>query len=205
VWLWLPKGLLTFDADEINYITGRRGDTLYLALMNQSAEPVSASCTLHGVDGPGTHATRVWRENKPAEETSVNPANFRVEIAPRGITALAIQGLRITPKFQAGLSGGAAWAKDSAQLDLGGTRALVLNFGPGLQSAYVYLQASGVQFKEATLHYSTGGGWRAMTDAAFPFEFTVPLPPDAAEFSFKVEAVRPSGGKIESETGKLAR
>ena len=82
---------------------------------------------------------------------------------------------------------------------------MVLNFGPGLQSAYVYLQVSGAQFKEATLHYSTGGEWRAMTDAAFPFEFTVPLPPDAVEFSFKVEAVRPSGGKIESETGKLAR
>jgi hypothetical protein len=131
--------------------------------------------------------------------------NFRVEIAPHGITALEIKGLRLTPKFQAGLSGGAAWAKDFAQLDLGGARAMVLNFGPGLQSAYVYLEASGAQFKEATLRYSTGGEWKSMTDAAFPFEFTVPLPPDAAEFNFKVEAVRPSGEKVESEIGKLAR
>lgn len=205
VWLWMPKGLLTFDSGEINYVAGRRGGTLYLALMNQSAAPVSARCALHGVGGATGRNARVWRENKPAGTRQIDPADFEVGIAPRGITVLAIEGLDIAPKFQIGLGGGGAWAKDSAQLDLGGTHALVLNFGPGLQSAYVYLQAGPTEFQQATLRYACGGATQTLADAAFPFEFTVPLPPDAADFRFQVEAIRPGGDRVQSEAAQLAR
>ena len=44
-----------------------------------------------------------------------------------------------------------------------------------------------------------------MTASVFPFEFTVPLPGDAAEFSFKVEAVTLAGEQQESLPGKLER
>ena len=81
---------------------------------------------------------------------------------------------------------------------------MVLNFGRELQSAYVYLQAR-EDVSQATLHYSTGGEWKTLTDAAFPFEFTVPLPADAGEFAYKIEIARPDGKKEESETAKLSR
>ena len=61
------------------------------------------------------------------------------------------------------------------------------------------------QIKQATLKYSTGGAQKALTDAAFPFEFSVPLPPDAKEFSFQIEATSPLGDKLRSNVERLAR
>jgi hypothetical protein len=90
-------------------------------------------------------------------------------------------------------------------MDFGGAHGMILNMGPELQSAYVYLQADGTQFQRATLHYSTGGEWRELTDAAFPFEYTVPLAKDVKTFRFKIEAVKVSGEKIESPIAELIR
>lgn len=209
VWLWMPKGLLTFDNEEINYVAARRGDTLYLALMNQSAQPVAATCRVDAqlarwVAGRDAEV-RVWQENKPMPPKRLNPEKFEVQIAARGITAFVISGLNIKPRFQEKLSNrDAAWRKDSAEVDFAGTHALLLNFGRELKSAYVYLQANGTKLKQAMLHYSTGGDWKQMSDAAFPFEFTVPLAAEAKEFRFKVEGVQPDGGKVESPEGLLS-
>jgi hypothetical protein len=208
VWLWMPKGLVTFDNPEINYIAGRSDGTLYLALMNQSPEPVSTTLHLDEKLLSGEPAkpctARIWRDNKAASTAAITPASFKVDIAPQGITALAISGLTPKPTFQTRIVGDSpAWKKDFTTLDLGGTRAMVLNLGPELRSAYVYLQANGRQVKEATLSYSTGGEWKQMTDRAFPFEFTVPLGPEAKQLAFKVEAVTLAGEKQVSATGTL--
>jgi hypothetical protein len=210
VWLWMPKGLLTFDEPEINFIAGRSREGIYLALMNQSDRPIAATLKLEPTRvqfQPGTkYETRIWQENQPAKTAAVDPASFHVEIAPRGITALAIHGPAAVLQFQSKLLGaGQAWKTDFAKLDLGGTHAMVLNFGPQLQSAYVYLQADGSQFTKATLHYSTGGAWQQITDEAFPFEFSVPLGADVSQFSFKIEAVTPAGEQRVSEIGNLVR
>jgi hypothetical protein len=208
VWLWMPKGVVTIDSPEINYVAGRSGGTLYLALMNQSPEPVSATLHLNGKvvssDAERKCETRVWQENKLMKNTTVDPSNFKVQIAPRGITALAIAGVNPKPVFQTKIIGESpAWKKDYARLDLGGTHAMVLNLGPELNSAYIYLEANGTQFRQATLSYSTGGQWQQMTDRAFPFEFTVPLASDVKQLQFKIETVTPVGEKQVSETGSL--
>ena len=210
VWLWMPKGLLNFDNPEINYIAARRDDTLYLALMNQCANRITATCAVNarlaGFDAGKRYETRVWRQNQPGKPESLNPAKFKVEIAPSGITALALKGVSIIPKFQAGFeTHGQAWKQDQVNLHFeGGAHAMVLNFGPQLTWAYVYLEAR-EQIKQATLKYSTGGAQKALTDAAFPFEFSVPLPADAKEFSFQIEATSPLGAKLRSNVERLAR
>ncbi len=208
VWLWMPKGLLTFDNEEINYVAGRRGDTLYFALMNQSADPITATCrvdaNLARVAAGAAASSRLWQENKLVKTEPVNPGSFTVQIAPRGITALAISGMDIKPKFQEKFSvRDAAWQQDATELDFAGTHAMLLNFGRNLKSAYVYLQANGTELKRATLHYSTGGDWKQMSDAAFPFEFTVPLAAEAKAFRFKVAVDKTDGGKSESQEGVL--
>lgn len=79
---------------------------------------------------------------------------------------------------------------------------MILNLGAGHRWAYVYLQER--ELKQATLHYSTGGTWRSVTDAAFPFEFSVPVPDAATEFSFKIEGTGPASSTTTSPTGRLA-
>lgn len=210
VWLWMPKGLLMCDSDEVNYLAARSGDTLYLALLNQSAEAVSATCRLDpslapsAADGPCE--TRAWQENQLVKTVRLHPSEFPVDIAPGGITALAIQGVALAPKFQTHREGPSEpWRTDSVQLGFGGAHAMILNFGPGLLSAYVYLQADGAQFRQVTLRYSTGGEWREMTDAAFPFEFTVPLAASDREFRFSLTGVRPDGRTVTSDSAVLRK
>lgn len=86
----------------------------------------------------------------------------------------------------------------------GAAHAMVLSFGPKLTWAYVYLEAW-EQIKQATLKYSTGGAQKALTDAAFSFEVSVPLPAETKEFSFQIEATSPLGAKLRSNVERLAR
>ncbi len=71
----------------------------------------------------------------------LDPAEFRVEWRRTASRLLLLPALR--PRSVPGRMAGAspAWKQDSAQLELGCTHAMLLNFGPGLKSAYVYLQA----------------------------------------------------------------
>ena len=205
---WMPKGLLTFDSPEINYVAARGHGTLYLALMNQSFEKLSATVRLDQSLVPMVaskkYAARLWQENSLVKTVALDPARMEVEIAPQGITALAIEGLAPNSRFQQKMGGDSpAWKKDVATLEMGGTHALVLNFGAGLKSAYVYLQADAEQLKRATLRYRTGGAWQQATDERFPFEFTVPLAPDDKRFEFLIEGVRPTGETVTSGTGTL--
>jgi hypothetical protein len=43
VWLWMPKELVEIDNPELNYLTARKGDTLYIALANQSPQAEQAT------------------------------------------------------------------------------------------------------------------------------------------------------------------
>ena len=183
VWLWMPKGLLACDSPEVNYLAARGNDKLYFALMNQSARPVTAQCT---VALPGV----------------VAPRQFAVTIEPNGFATQVLADVKVAPKFQLAQAT-PPWRSDFVQLDFGGAHAMVLNLGADRRWAYVYLQAHAT-LREATLHYSTGGAWQTATDRAFPFEFSVPLPAAATEFAFKIEGVRPSGAKTMTETARLA-
>jgi hypothetical protein len=182
VWLWMPKGLLTCDNPEVNYIAARGNGKLCFALMNQSAKPVTANCSV-------------------AYGDQIAPRKFTVTLAPNGITPHVLDGVTIAPKFRLAQAL-QPWKQDFVTLDYCGAHAMILNLGAGHRWAYVYLQER--ELKQATLHYSTGGAWQSVTDQAFPFEFSVPVPDAATEFAFKFETTNPAGEKTTSPTGRLA-
>ena len=125
-----------------------------------------------------------------------------------GQTAVVIEGLKVTPKFQHKLlaaKADQAWKKDFAEIDYGNARAMILNFGPAAKTAYVYLQADDSAFKEVTLNYTVGEKKNAITDAAYPFEFTVPLPADASDFEFQLKGLTVDGRSPGSEAVTLQR
>jgi hypothetical protein len=195
VWLWMPKGLLICDNPEVNYIAARGNDKLYFALMNQSANRITANCVVSG-----TGILPVGKGGTLGQDAQAT--RFTVEIPPRGISTHALKDVQVTPKFQLAAAA-TPWKQDFTKLEFGGTHAMVLSLGANRRWAYVYLQAHDT-LKQATLRYSTGNDWREMTDTKFPFEFTVPLSSDATEFRFKIEGIRPSGEKVSSATARLA-
>ena len=125
-----------------------------------------------------------------------------------GLTAVEVEGLVVTPKFQDRLVGARAadaWQRDHVELPFGGTHAMILNFGPAATTAFVYLQADDTKFKEVSLTYTVAGRSATLTDASFPFEFTVPVPAGAPAFAFEVHAVTLSGEKQSSGPAALQR
>lgn len=191
--LWMPRGLLEVKSAQINYVTARGDDELYIALMNASDETVRTTVrldtTLVGLGGRAHRVVR-WKENARMGDAMLEGDSLTVSVAPGGLTALAVQDLQPQPRFQARIGRGPALSDRSfVRLKTGKTRGMLLSMGEGLTTAYVYLQATHEDIKEARLHYQTGDGWATVSDSSYPFEFTRTL--DAADeaFSFYVEIV----------------
>ena len=194
--LWMPQRLLTTGSVELNYLSARGDNRVYLAFTNQSPESVTTDVTLNASVLPQVsgkiYPVRVLGAGEAKPASQLRDGRFSVTVPPLGITAVAIEGLQVTPKFQHKLLAAdrtQAWSVDYAELPYGNARAMILNFGPAAKSAYVYLQADESKFKQVSLTYSVRGDKRTVTDAAYPFEFTVPLAEDAAEFSFQLTGV----------------
>jgi len=211
VWLWMPKGLVKSDNIEVNYVAARGNGKLYLVLTNQSDQDVTTKLTLNESLLPGIKSSprdaSVWLQNKPADRANVEGGAVTVPVAPRGITALAIDGVEAKPAFQQQVVLGDTkpWSKDLARFELGKGQGMVLNMGPNLTNGYVYLQANGEVFKSVKLKYKAGGEEKAIDDSSYPFEYTVPLAPDAMSFEFAVEATTPDGKSQQSKWIKLQR
>ena len=79
----------------------------------------------------------------------------------------------------------------------------MLSFGAGeLTSAYVYLPDQERVVTHCTVHYRQGGGeFRTMTDASYPYDFTLPVAGAAPlEFWFEVKS-----GAAAAEKSPLGR
>ncbi|MDI1250835.1 MAG: hypothetical protein PSV13_18370 [Lacunisphaera sp.] len=210
--LWMPQRLLKTGSVELNHLTARGDGRLYIAFTNQSREAVSTEVVFNPdvlpAAGRGTYRVKVIADGRPAADATLAQGRFPVSVSPMGITAVVIEGLAVAPKFQHKLLAAApaqAWQKDYAEIAWGGTRAMILNFGPAAKTAYVYLQADDAKFKEVTLRYETGGRKAEITDAAYPFEFTVPLPEDATSFGFQLTGRTVDGRTPGSETVTLEK
>jgi hypothetical protein len=191
--LWMPQRLIKTGQVELNYLTARGDGRLYVAFTNQSREAVTTEVAFNldvlPAAGRGTHRVKVIADGRPVADTTLTQGRLPVSVSPMGITAVVIEGLVIEPKFQHKLLAAAsaqAWKQDYAEIAWGGTRAMILNFGPAAKTAYVYLQADDTEYKEVTLRYEIGTSKAEITDAVYPFEFTVPLPEGAAAFVFQL-------------------
>ena len=210
VWLWMPKGLAAIDNIQVNYLAARGKDSLYLVLMNQSPAEMKATVKLNKslVNCDGELAVRVWKQNVPAEPATMSGGEVPFSIAGKGITVLRIGGIHVQSKFQARVFAPAVPLSTKSRADLefgGGTKGMLLSFGPELTSAYVYTKATYETLKGATLHYRTGDQWKTMSDTNYPYEFTVPLEARDAKFEFFLEAVTTNGATVKSETATLER
>lgn len=211
VWLYMPKGLLTSSNLQINYLAARGNGKLYLALANQSKEAVTTTLTLNSellkLASGKVLSAEMWIDNKPSQRVKIMNGKVAVTVSAAGITAIAIEGISMSPGFQTKLREKTPpWKKDSANLAFGGgSTAVLFNFGPDLQSVYTFTQATGETFKKVTLHYACNGKWSSVTKESYPFDFTVDVPRDTDEFRFRYEGFAKDGVPESSDVGILLR
>ncbi|MBM3790259.1 MAG: hypothetical protein FJW35_07885 [Acidobacteria bacterium] len=210
--LWMPKGLIDTGTVELNYIAARDDRGLQIALMNQSTDPVRSTIRINpGVAGlapSSTFEVVVREENKAPRRVAMQKAELAVFVAPKGITALDIRGLTVKPKFQDRLllvSDADRWRTDFVKLETGDARGMILNFGQGETSAFIYLREDDSKWARVALKYSVDGGAETVReDREYPFEFTLKVPPAARRVDFELVATTREG-QVVKEKGRLSR
>lgn len=210
--LWMPRRLLSLGTVELNYLAARGEGRLYVAFTNQSNQAITTEVALNAsvlpqVSGREFRVSVLQGAMTSAGKT-MRDGRLTVAVAPRGLTAIAIEGLAVTPKFQQKLiaaSASQAWKQDYLELPWGNARAMILNFGSAASTAYVYLRDDDSKFKEARITYKLGGETRTVSDATYPFEFTIPVPEGAAQFDFELQGTRLDGRSDKSGPVSLRR
>jgi hypothetical protein len=211
VQLWLPSDLLDIDTIQTNYVAGYGNGNFYLALLNQSNDALEATVTLNPdvapCDARRSYDVQVWQENEPASPTRLQRGKVTVPVAAKGITALIVEELDITPQFQQKLA--AADAKPLSeeshlQVDapFEGVTGMIISMGESLTNAFVWLEATEDVLAEARLRYRHDGEEIELVESSYPFEFSVPVTTESS-FTFSIEGVMPEGERTQTEEMKL--
>ena len=178
--LWLPVGLLNVTNRQLNYLSAYGNGKLYLAFINQSFNPETGSITLNSnlVSFGASHPARVWVENSPQSPITINKGSITVQVAAKGITALAIEGINVQTRLQQKMFDAAAVRTPAASLvrktgPYGKLVGMFIAMGRDLAEAYVYTDALPENITKAKLRYNVGGGWLELEDLLFPYEFSI--------------------------------
>jgi hypothetical protein len=207
-WLWMPKELMEPSTTEVNYLTARGENNLFIAFTNQSNEVQDFTFDLDKqLTGYHTeHNVRIWENNKDAGEGKLINGSMSVEIQPKGILVLSIEEMTIKPAFQDAIVDNDKIASDGAHfqsLDFGDSKAMILDLGQGRKSAYIYLGKDDDTFRNVSLKYSVDDGPDVLVvDSAYPFEFTIPLE-KRSQLSFSLEGRKVDGSFSRSGSVEL--
>ncbi len=204
-WLWMPKQLIDLSSNEINYLTARGENAFFIAFTNQSKEPLKFTFNLNKdiLGFNTTHYVVVHSNKGKSEKAKITDGSMTLEIASEGITALTIENLMVEPAFQH-LMDKKTEIKDPAlhyrQLDFGDTRAMILQMGRNLKTAFIYLGADDEVFREVRLSYSiNGGAVNELRDVHYPYEFTIDLE-DKSALGFSLTGIKNDGTRFVSES-----
>ncbi|ALJ06736.1 hypothetical protein APS56_04790 [Pseudalgibacter alginicilyticus] len=184
VQLWMPKKLLAMDNLELNYITARKDDKMYIAFTNQSNKIVKTRVSLNSeyVDIENAQG-KIWKDNVVDGEFSTS-GSFDVEVSPNGITAVVIDGVHLKKGFQESILAHDEKIDNSYKvLDFGNTKAMIFNLGNYAKRAYIYLQDDDSKWSSVSLTYKNDkGAEKTIIDQDYPYEFTIPLENTGLEF-----------------------
>ncbi len=204
--LWMPKDLVEVNNLELNYVSGYRGDDIYIAFTNQSDKKIVTDFTLNSalVDLADEYLVTRWTENKKSGSESATGSAIPVKVAADGITVVKISGATPRPTFSEKFTGESPEViNDYLEIDAGNARAMLIKLGEYDERVYVYLRDDDSKVAEATLRYFNGKGVEQVaTDSEFPYEFTINLPPGTSGLRFELEVLDLDGHVV--KTGNLA-
>lgn len=202
--LWMPERLLKTSNIELNYISGRRGDEVFIAFTNQSEGLVNSTIDLNKNILKLTDATEYFVYKNGGWEKAVM-GKLNVTVPPNGITVIRLKHVNPIVKLQNEvLEKVKSLKNDYAQLDFGNAEAMIICMGTYATKAYIYLKDDDTKFSEVSIQYQLDGEKpQTITRKVYPFEFTIELPLEKPYISFKLEGVKVNGEKISGNTVNL--
>jgi hypothetical protein len=210
--LWMPRRLVATDDSQANHLTGYGNGRFYLALSNESSEARSVTVTLdreripYAIDR--SYSARLWTDGKPAGTTAVLNGKVKLQLSPKGLTAIAVDGLPVFTRLHADYfdSNQQAAPADSGfrtdQTSVGNATAMFLSFA-GRHEFYLWTSASDSEVRAARITFNDGGTERTLTDERHPFEFSVPT--GARTVDYQLQFVRTDGTLVDAGRHSLTR
>ncbi len=205
--LWMPGGLLQTDNVELNYVSARKSDTLFIAFTNQSKQNIKSNFTINDslVKLSSSASMAVWQNNRwiSLSTMGIQPS---VQVAANGITAIRISGVEMQKGFQEKILGTETTkTTDHVHLPQGNANAMLLHLGNYDNRLYVYLEDDDNKVKTATLQYKIGNGKTfVIEDKLYPFEFTVSLQ-NQSDVQFSLTVNKTNGEKELSKEVMLGK
>jgi hypothetical protein len=204
--LWMPEKLLEVESLELNYVSGYKGNDLYIAFTNQSDETVVTSFSLNQALAQlaNEYSITRWQENRKVGAEQAHGRALQVEVAPNGISVVKISGVTPHVGFSKSFtSKAAAVPNDYLEIERGNARAMLISLADYDRRAYIYLRDDDSKIAQATLRYKDAAGVeQTLADGEFPYEFTVNLPRGAPGLRFSLQT-RDAAGRVEA-TGELS-
>jgi hypothetical protein len=223
--LWMPRRLVATGDPQANHLTGYGNSRFYLALSNESSEARTVTVTLdreripYAIDR--SYPARIWADGKPAGTTAVLNGKVTLSLSPKGLTAIAVDGLPVFTRLHADYFDNeqpAAPADGGFRTDktpVGNATAMFLSFA-GRREFYLWTSASDsdvraarLTVKEAPAERSDGQAERddeterTLTDERHPFEFSVPTGARTA-IDYHLQFVRADGTLVDAGRHTLA-
>lgn len=206
VYLWMPKQVLSIDNEQLNYVTAYGNGKFYMVFLNQSNQSVKANVSINPdlVPVKAGNSIRIWTQNQSPHISKLTSGKLNVEVAPKGITAIAIDDVTIVTQFQRKV-----YNKEDKKLSDNSYKKINSSFGNissaiyslgKLNSSHTWLEASGEQLSKATIHYRIAGAekFQTMEDSSYPFEFTIPLKANEQGLELWIEGKTPEGKSLKS-------
>ncbi len=194
-WLWMPPQLVETGSVELNYISARKGDKLYIALSNQSQERVDTWIKVNTDYVEQSTATAMLQNGK---KLKVEDGKILVRVPAVGQLALCLEGVKTNVSVQNDLlSGKEAWSNDFTSVNVANAKAMIIAPGDVARNLYLYTEDDDDMFSQITLLVKQNGEEKRYTDRAYPYEFTVPVLGENVDF--KIIAKRLSGKNEISE------
>ena len=200
--LWMPRSLVQTESPELNYLSGRNRHDLFIAFTNQSSENLESDVLINTNLLPQLlekkYVAEVWIENVKSDNIQVINGKFRLPVKSKGISAVVLKEVNVTPKFQDNLfTNTNVWSNGKKDIKVGNATAMVIDMGKGLKSIFVYLRKNDETISSAILSYKNQSGEKIMlTDNSYPYEFSIHLPDNAASFVFSLGIIDKNNGFI---------
>jgi hypothetical protein len=202
--LWMPAKLLDINNVELNYISARKSDQLYLSFTNQSDKEVTTNIRLNQNLVILSNTSEIIGLDIKLESNKLENHEFTITVPANGIASVKINGLLVTGNFQDRiLSASLGEGKDYLEIKEGNTKAMLIRMGNYSNSLFVYLEDDDSKWTKAQLNYTDAeGNKQTILKKEYPFEFTVPLNLRSS-VAFSLELTSKSGVLVKTEIHKL--
>ncbi len=203
--LWLPGGLVDAGSPELNSFAAYNRDGVAVVLSNQGFDTVNTTLLLNGklfarLDDGST--LRCWQGNNPVADSRWSAEGVAISVPAKGLAVVFIEGALPEHGWMPG-EGGAVARSGVVALEPGEARAMLLSLGSTETWVYVHLREDDSLWRSVRLEITQGASIHVLDDDTFPFEFSMPVDPEAGPVSIRLNAEGNDGTKSQGEAVQL--